>query len=185
MQEQHQSRFLPNGGITYDNAEAFGDVLKRKQACSWSAGLQNVNLLAASTRHVKSWQLITHIREAELNVFFMNEAGLNWAKLEACDQWAETAMGLRDGTAIFATNTTEQDISNKLQHGGVGTAPVTGETKRRIVSRGEDPAGMASWAWMRMEDEEGHHIRLVRACRPCKSGGASAVFQQHTRAMAA
>jgi hypothetical protein len=35
-----------------------------------------------------------------------------------------------------------------------------------------------------MEGKEGHHIRFITAYRPCQSGGASSVSQQHSRAMA-
>jgi hypothetical protein len=183
IQELYQSHFLSEGGITYDDAEAFGDLLKSKQLFMWRAGLQNINLLPASARHYKSRQLVNHIREAEFDVYFMNEVGLYWEKLDACDQWSERVLGLPDSTAIFAHNTTEPELSDKLQYGGVGIV-VTGETKHRIVARGKDPTGMGRWAWMRMEGKDDHHVRLVCAYRPCQSGGASTVFQQHARAMA-
>ena len=183
QKELHQSHFAPDGGISYDDAEAFGDALTSKPALSWRAGLQNVNLLPTSARHHRSRQVINHIREAEHDVFFMNEVGINWAKLDACDQWSERTIGLPGSTAIFANNTTEQDLSEKLQYGGVGTV-VTDSTKHSIVSRGKDRTGMGRWVWMRMEGKNGHHVRLVCAYRPCISGGAGKVFQQHKRAMA-
>jgi hypothetical protein len=183
IQELYQSHFTSDGGTIYDDAEAFGDILKNKFPFTWRAGLQNINLLPASARHYKSRQLVNHIREAGFDVHFLNEVGLYWEKLDACDQWSERVIGLPDSTAIFAHNTTEPGSSDKLQYGGVGIV-VTGESKHRIVSRGKDPTKMGRWAWMRMEGKEGHHVRLVCAYRPCESGGAGAVFQQHSRAMA-
>ena len=81
-----QSHFTAHGGLAYDDAEAFGDLLKNKPSFTWRAGFANVNLLPASARHYKSRQLVTHIREAAYDVFFMNEVGLSWDKLDACDQ---------------------------------------------------------------------------------------------------
>jgi hypothetical protein len=144
--------------------------------------MQNVNILPESARHYESRQLVNRICEGEYDVFFMNEGGLYWNKLDACDQWVEQVTSLHDSTAIFANNTTKPDLSETLQYGGVGMV-ATGETKHRIMSRGKYPTGMGRWVWTRMEGKASHHVRLVTAYRPCQSGGASTVYQQHSRAL--
>ncbi len=96
----------------------------------------------------------------------MEEVGLSWCKLDPSDQWDERVTGLTDSTAVFAHNTTEPDLSEKLQYGGVGMV-ATAEVKHKIIDRGKDPSGMGRWVWMRMEGKEGHHVRFVTAYRPC------------------
>ncbi len=181
--ELFQSHFHDDGGISYNDAEAFGDKLASKPPQTFRIGGQNVQLLPENARHYKSRQLVNHIREGEYDIFMMEEIGLFWGKIDPSDQWDERVMGLADSTAIFAHNTTEPELSDKLQYGGVGMV-ATAEAKHRIVERGKDPSGMGRWVWMRMEGKEGHHVRFVTAYRPCQSGGAGSVFQQQARAMA-
>jgi hypothetical protein len=141
-------------------------------------------MLSESARNYKSRQLVQHIRDAEYDVFCLNEVGLYWNKLDASDQWAERVIGLTDSTAIFANNTTEPELSHKLQYGGVGIV-ATGEAKHRITCRGKDLSGLGRWVWIRITGKEGHHVRILTSYRPCQSGGASTVFQQHARGLAA
>jgi hypothetical protein len=183
LKELLQSHITNDGDIIYNDAEVFGDKSLKKLSFTFRVGMQNINMLPASAHHYKSRQLVNHIREGEYDIFFMNEVGLYWNKLDACDQWAERVTSLNDSTAVFANNTTELELSETLQYGGVGMV-ATGETKHRILSRGKDPTGMGRWVWMRMEGKANLRVRLVTAYRPCKSGGASTVFQQHSRALA-
>jgi hypothetical protein len=184
IKELYQSHFTSQGGITYNDAEVFADTMIKKPPCTFRCGMQNIHLLPESARNYKSRQLVQHIRDAEYDVFCMNEVGLYWDKLNACDQWAERAISLPDSTAIFANNTTEPQLSTKLQYGGVGIV-ATGEAKHRITSRGKDSSGLGRWVWIRLTGKEGHHVRILTLYRPCESGGASTVFQQHSRGLTA
>ena len=184
IKELYQSHFTSEGGITYNDAEAFADTMNKKQPCTMRCGLQNIHLLSESARHYKSRQLVQHIRDAEYDVFCMDEVGLYWNKLDASDQWAERAICLPDSTAIFANNTTEPQLSHKLQYGGVGII-ATGEAKHRITDRGKDQSGLGRWVWIRLTGKEDHHVRIMTLYRPCQSGGASTVFQQHARGLTA
>jgi hypothetical protein len=64
----------------------------------------------------------------------MNEIGLFWRKLDSTDQWEERVSGgiIHETTAIFAHNTNEPDLTDKLQYGGVGMI-ATAEAKQRII----------------------------------------------------
>ncbi len=112
----------------------------------------------------------------------LQEVGSHWSKLDPSDQWVERVRNLADSTAIFANNTREPDFSTKLQYGGVGIV-ATSEVRHRMIERGKDPSGLGRWVWMRMLGREGHYVRFVSAYRPCSSGGASSVFQQHNRVL--
>ena len=184
IRELYQSHFTSEGGINYNDAEAFADTMIKKPPGTMRCGLQNINLLSESARHYKSRQLVQHIRDAEYDVFCMDEVGLYWDFLDAADRWPERVIGLPDSTSIFANNTTEPHLSNKLQYGGVGIV-ATGEAKHRITARGKDPSGLGRWVWIRLTGKEGHHVRILVLYRPCQSGGASTVFQQHSRGLAA
>ena len=114
----------------------------------------------------------------------MNEIGLYWPKIDSSDQWDERMYGaLHDSTATFAYNAQEPSVSEPIQYGGVGII-ATAEIKFRLQDRGRDPSGMGRWAWIRITGKEGHHTLFVTAYRPCQSGGAGSVYQQHARAMA-
>ena len=114
----------------------------------------------------------------------MNEIGLYWDMLAAADHWSERICELPDSTAIFANNGTEPLRSKKPQYGGVGIV-ATGEAKNRITDRGKDLSGLGRWVWIRISTgKEGHRVRFLTLYRPCKSGDASGVFQQHARGMA-
>jgi hypothetical protein len=183
IQELYQSHFTANGGISYNDAEAWADTMTTKPEQTVRVGYGNINILSESARNYKSKQLVNHIRDANYDAFMMGEVGLFWPKLDACDQWDERVIGL-DSTAIFGFNNTEPDVTQKLQYGGVGIVAM-GEIKHRITARGKDPSGLGRWVWMRMTGKEGHNTRFVTVYRPCVGGGASTVFQQHARAMAA
>lgn len=170
IKELFQSHFASTGGIQHNDAEAFGDKMAQKKAQTIRVGMQNINLLPQSARNYKSRQLVNHIREGQYDVFLMNEVGLYWSKLDPSDQWSERTIGLSDSTSIFANNTREPQLSEHVQHGGVGIV-ATGEVKHRITEKGSDPSGLGRWVWMRMSGKEGHHVRFVTAYRPCQSGG--------------
>jgi hypothetical protein len=146
-------------------------------------GPQNIHLLPENARNYKSRQLVQHARKGEHDLFLMNEIGVHWSKLSSVDQWEERKIGSQDSTEIFANNTTEPLTSDKSQCGGVGIV-AAGEAKPRITDRGKDTSGLGRWVWARMTGEEGHHVRVITSCRPCESGGASGVFQQHARGVA-
>jgi hypothetical protein len=183
IKELYQSHFAVGSGVFYDDSEAFGDTMSKKQP-QIRGGFLNVNVFTESARTLKSRQLTNHIREGEYDIFMMDEIGTFWAKLDPADQWEERAW-LCDSTAIFTYNTTEPELSEKLQYGGVGLV-ATSEIKHCIIDqRGKDPSSMGWWTWMRMVGKEGHHdVRYVSAYRSCQSGGASTVFQQQARVMA-
>jgi hypothetical protein len=185
FRELFQSHFT-EGGICQQDAEAFGDSMSKKLSHTFRCALQNIQMLPASARHYKSRQLVNHLREGKYDVVMLNEVGLLWSKVEAADQWDERVLmgGLQDSTAIFAYNTQEPHLSTTLQYGGVGLVAMM-EAKHRVTDRGKDPSGMGRWAWLRMEGKAGHHMRFITTYRPCQSGGASSVFQQQARAMAA
>jgi hypothetical protein len=185
IKESHQSHFTSEGGIICKDAEAFADKMTKKPPCTFRCGLHNLSVLSESARNYKSRQLVQHIRDAEYDAFCLNEVGLYWNKLDASDhQWAERVIGLTDSTSVFTNNTTEPALSHKLQHGGVGVV-ATGKAKHRITCRGKDLSGVGRWVWIRITGKEGHHVRILTLHRPCQSGGASAVFQQHARGLAA
>ena len=182
IKELYQSHLTADGGYIYDDAEAFGDTMKKKPPHTMRCGLQNLHLLSEHAKTYKSRQLVQHIRDGEYDVFLMNEIGLYWDMLAAADQWSERIRELPDSTAIFANNTTEPLRSEKLQYGGVGIV-ATGEAKNRITDRGKDPSGLGRWVWIRLTGKEGHNVRILTLYRPCESGGATGVFQQHARGM--
>jgi hypothetical protein len=89
---------------------------------------------------------------------------------------------IRQSTSIFAYNTNEPTLEDKVQYGGVGIV-ASSDIKHSIVKRGKDPSGIGRWTWLRSSGKEGHHVRYVTAYRPCESGGAGSVFQQQVRAL--
>jgi hypothetical protein len=182
LREIFQSHMSANG-ISYNDAEAYGDSPRKKKPGTVRVAFQNAQLFPEHASHYKSRQIVQNIAEHEYDVWMTNEVGLFWRKLLTTDQWEERAFGkMHDSTAIFAHNTTEPDITDKIQYGGVGIV-ASAEIKHRISQRGKDPTGLGRWAWIRTEGREGHHVRYVTAYRPCESGGASSVFQQHARAL--
>ena len=84
--ELHQSHLIADGGYIYDDAEAFGDKLKKKSPHTMRVGLQNLHLLSEHAKTSKNRQLVQHILEGENDVFLMTEIGLYWDKLAASDQ---------------------------------------------------------------------------------------------------
>jgi hypothetical protein len=83
LKELLQSHITNDGDIIYNDAEVFGDKPLKKLPFTFRVGRQNINMLPASARHYKSRQLVNHIREGEYDIFFMNEVGLYWNKLDA------------------------------------------------------------------------------------------------------
>ena len=143
LNELYQSHLLEDGGYIYNDAEASGDKMHKKNPLTIRCGLQNLNILPESARNYKSRQLMNHLREGEYDVFMTTEVGLYWHKLDPSDQWSERALSLPDSTAIFSNNTTEHGLSDKLQYGGVGMV-ASGEVKHRITARGK---GLDSHDW--------------------------------------
>jgi hypothetical protein len=177
-----QSHIIVNG-ISCNDAEVYGDQPQKKKPGTVRVAFQNSQNFPEHSSHYMSQQLVTNIVEREYDVWMTNEVGLHWSKLPPTDQWEERVFSkMHDSSAIFAYNTTEPDISERVQYGGVGIVAST-EIKHRIVQRGKDPTGLGRWAWLRTEGKEGHHVRYVTAYRPCESGGAGSVFQQHARSL--
>jgi hypothetical protein len=144
---------------------------------------QNAHCFPEQASHYKSRNIVSHIVEGEYDVWLTCEVGLCWRKLLASDQWEERTFGkLHDSTSIFAYNTTEPTLEDKIQYGGVGII-ASSEIKHSIVKRGKDPSGMGRWSWIRSAGKEGHYVRYITAYRPCESGGAGSVFQQQVRAL--
>ena len=144
---------------------------------------QNAQCFPEHASHYKSRNIISHIVEHEYDVWLTCEVGLCWRKLLAVDQWEERSFGkLKDSTSIFAYNSTEPSLEDKIQYGGVGIV-ASSEIKHSIVNRGKDPSKLGRWTWIRTAGKEGHHVRYVSAYRPCESGGAGSVFQQHVRGL--
>jgi hypothetical protein len=182
IKELLQSHFTENG-IANNDAEAFGDALQKKKVQTSRIAFQNAHCFPEHSTHYKSRNIVSHLVEHEYDVWMTCEVGLCWRKLLASDQWEERIFGkLHDSTSIFAYNTTEPELEDKIQYGGVGIV-TSSEIKHSIVKRGKDPSGMGRWTWIRTAGKEGHHVRYVTAYRPCESGGAGSVFQQHVRAL--
>ena len=180
--EIFQSHITTNG-ITYNDAEAYGDGLQKKQTQTTQVAFQNAHCFPEHATYYKSRNIVSHLVECEYDVWLTCEVGLCWRKLLAADQWEERTFGkLHDTTSIFAYNTTEPSLEEKIQYGGVGIVAST-DIKHSIVKRGKDPSGMGRWAWIRSAGKEGHYVRYVSAYRPCESGGAGSVFHQHSRAL--
>jgi hypothetical protein len=113
----------------------------------------------------------------------MNEVGLNWKVVPADNQWVERTTGrLQNSKAVFAHNTTEPDLTDTIQYGGVGVV-ATKELANRVISTGKDPTNLGRWVWIRMQGKEGHTVRIATAYRPCESPGASTVFHQQARGL--
>ena len=135
IQELFQSHFTADGGIIYNDAESFADVLVPKPPQTFRCASHNISLLPESARHQKSRRLINHIREAQLDILLMQEVGLYWSKLDPSDQWVERVRSLPDSTAVFAHNTLEPQMSSSIQYGGVGIV-ATSKVRHRMVERG-------------------------------------------------
>jgi TRAP-type C4-dicarboxylate transport system substrate-binding protein len=105
IKELYQSHFAAGSGVFYDDAEAFGDKMIKKQAQTIRGGFLNVNVFTESARTSKSRQLTNHIREGEYDIFMMAEIGIFWPKLDPTDQWDERALvgGLCDKLQILRT----------------------------------------------------------------------------------
>jgi hypothetical protein len=111
------------------------------------------------------------------------KVGLCWRKLIASDQWEERTFGKHhDSMSIFAYNTTEPTLEDRIQYGGVGIV-ASSKIKRSILKRGKDPKGMGRWIWIRSAGKEGHHVGYVTFYYPCESRDTGSVFQQHVRAL--
>jgi hypothetical protein len=134
-----QQQSIKGDNITRDDAEAFADSMKTKQGNTIRIALQNIQLLPENSRHYKSRQLIDYIAQAELDALLMNEVGLNWRSVSADNQWVERTTGKLFGSkAVFAHNTTELDITDTIQYGGVGIV-ATQELAHRTIGIGGDP----------------------------------------------
>ena len=182
LHEVFQSHITHNG-ISLNDSEAYGDALQKKKTQTTRVAFQNANCFPEHASHYKSRNIVSHIVEGEYDVWLTCEVGLCWRKLLASDQWEERTFGkLHDSTSIFAYNTTEPTLEDKIQYGGVGII-ASSEIKHSIVKRGKDPSGMGRWSWIRSAGKEGHYVRYITAYRPCESGGAGSVFQQQVRAL--
>jgi len=182
-QEFHQLS-IEGTNITMTDAEVFGDSMKKKPPNTVRIGLHNIQLMPENSRHYKSRQLIDHISNAELDVLLMNEAGLNWKKVSADNQWVErTTDKLHGSKVILAHNTTELAITDTIQYEGVGII-ATQELAHCIIDLGHNPTNLGRWAWIQIQGKEGHTTRIATAYRPWESPGASTVFHQHARGLA-
>jgi hypothetical protein len=158
--------------------------MKSKPPNTIRIGLHNIQLLPENSRHYKSRQLIHHIVQAELDLLMLNEVGLNWKAVPADNQWVERTTGrLQDSKEVFAHNTTEPDLTDTIQYGGVGMLVATKELANCIISTGKDPTNLGRWVWIRIQGEEGHTVRIATAYRPCESPGVSTVFHQQVRGL--
>ena len=109
-----------DGGISYNDAEAFADKLTAKQPQTFRCASHNMNILPESMRHYKSLQLTNHIQESQYDlVMFQEEVRLYWSMLDPLDQWEEWVRNLPNSTVIFAHNALGPKLSRKLQYGGV------------------------------------------------------------------
>jgi hypothetical protein len=182
LRELFQSHIMDNG-ISLNDSEAYGGGLQKKITQTTQVAFQNAHCFPEHASQYKSWNIFFHIAEGEYDVWLTCDVSLCWRNLIAADQWEERTFGkFHDSTSIFAYNTTEPTLEDKIQYGGVGTV-ASSEIKHSIIKQGKDPSGMGRWTWIRSAGKEGHHVRYVTACRPCKSGGAGSVFQQHVRAL--
>jgi hypothetical protein len=103
---------------------------------------QNAHCFSEHAAHYKSRNIFSHIVEGEYDVWLTCEVSLCWRKLIAADQWEERTFGkFHDSTSIFAYNTAEPTLKDKIQYGGVGIV-ASSEIKHSIVKRGKDPSGM-------------------------------------------
>jgi hypothetical protein len=178
-----QQLSLAGENITLQDAESFADKMETKQPNTVRIALQNIQLLPVNSRHYKSRQLINHMIQAELDVLMMNEIGLNWRAVPADDQWVERTQGKLNGSrAVFAHNTTESEVTDAVQYGGVGIV-ATKEIAHRNITTGKDPTNLGRWSWIRIQGKEGQSVRIATAYRPCESPGASTVFHQQARGL--
>jgi hypothetical protein len=110
LKELLQSHMTENG-IANNDAEAFGDGLRRKRTQTSRVALQNAHCFPEHSTHYKSRNIVTHLVENEYDVWMTCEVGLCWRKLLAADQWEERTFGkLHDSTSIFAYNTTDPNL---------------------------------------------------------------------------
>ena len=91
-----QSHFVESS-LSIKDAEAFADPMGRKPSQTFRIGFQNINLLPTSARHYKSRQLANHIREADYDIWMMNEIGLYWPKIDAPRSMGGTHLWLAPG----------------------------------------------------------------------------------------
>jgi hypothetical protein len=166
-----------------NDAEAFADTMRVKQPGTIRLALQNIQMLPDNAKHYKSRQLVNHICQAELDGLEINEVGLNWRAISAANQWVERTIGKLNGSqAIFAHNTTEDNVTDAIQYGSVGIV-TTHELAHRIIESGSDTTNLGRWDWIRIQGKEGHTVRIATAYRPCESPGASTVFHQQARGL--
>jgi hypothetical protein len=140
LRELFQSH-ITNTGISL-NDSANGDGLQKKRAQTTQVAFQNAHCFSEHAAHYKSRNIVSHIVEGEYDVWLTCEVSLCWRKLIAADQWEERTFGkFHDSTSIFAYNTAEPTLKDKIQYGGVGIV-ASSEIKHSIVKRGKDPSGM-------------------------------------------
>ena len=181
--QELQQLSLAGANITLQDSEAFADKMGTKQRNTVRIALQNIQLLPANSRNFKSKHLVNYIIQAELDIFMMNEVGLNWRAVSADNQWVERTQGNLNGSrTVFAHNTTEPKITDAVQYGGVGIF-ANKEISHRIISSGKDPTNLGRWSWIRIQGKEGHTVRIATAYRPWESPGASTVFHQQARGL--
>jgi hypothetical protein len=129
------------------------------------------------TRELNNWMI-----KYRINTMLMAEINTFWARLPADHQWSKQNAGQlqQNKKTSLAYNRKDKEVRGQQQFGGVAVTSV-GTCMHRNLTTGEDPSGLARWAWHRYQGKDGIALRVVSAYRPNGpgTGGGYIVFAQH------
>jgi hypothetical protein len=172
-------------GDTQDlrDVEEFGHTMAKKPDKVLRLLFHNINRLPLNARHSKSRKLLSTLAHKQIDLAMLAEIGLYWKKIPQQDRWYErTREAFKTSKSELAYNTTEHSLSDPVQFGGTCVIAID-DCVHRVVSQGSDDTGLGRWAWLRLEGQRGHHLRVISAYRPTTnhSAGTGTVHAQQER----
>ena len=144
--------------------------------------MQNANNLSEYKEHHKNKQLLKFIWENKFDFWLLNEIGLNWSRIDACNSFYERIIEFFKPVKYkVAFNENEKDLEDKYQYGGTGVM-ATERMTCKVIKKGKDTTGLGRWVWVLIEGKERKKLRIVSAYRPSETNnGEKSVMQQHFR----
>jgi hypothetical protein len=149
------------------NVEEFDSQMTRKPHQTMRIMLHNIDRLPIDSRLTKSKQIVTYVANKQIDAALLTQIGLNWKKIHNNDRWFERVQeAFRYSHSCLAHNTTEAQITDTVQFGGVCTMAVDDIahcTQSHRTAQGKDQSKLGRWSRLQLEGKQGHHLRLVSA----------------------
>jgi endonuclease/exonuclease/phosphatase family metal-dependent hydrolase len=171
------------GNVTdKSNVNPWGDKLSKKTGNILRIGCRNIHHLPQFSNHSKNQEIISDIKDAELDILGLSETNLDWRLLPTQDQPSNRWKGSFRQQRISVAQNTKDSPFEKTQYGG--NAMISqGELSQRLTAQGKDPKGLGRWVSQSFQGKSNKSLTVFSVYRPVKAMGVATTYQQQCRSL--